>query len=208
MKKSILDLGNDVTLQEIMKFKSIKQLERVNFIEDSLDNDSLVIANLSSGCKNILLVGLDSLKIPLLCIMNCPNNSKVNLLTNSDKILNLFYQYNDQNNQISLREDMTSEDIYYDTINSSEIYKDILDVDDLNHKKINTYFKTNFDCSIINLDSGNAKEICVEDFIKEENILNKICLIKTTDKDKLKLYKNFQFNNIKETNLYFIKKFN
>ena len=85
MKKSILDLGNDVTLQEIMKFKSIKQLERVNFIEDSLDNDSLVIANLSSGCKNILLVGLDSLKIPLLCIMNCPNNSKVNLLTNSDK---------------------------------------------------------------------------------------------------------------------------
>ena len=204
MKKSILDLGNDVTLQEIMKFKSIKQLERVNFIEDSLDNDSLVIANLSSGCKNILLVGLDSLKIPLLCIMNCPNNSKVNLLTNSDKILNLFYQYNDQNNQISLREDMTSEDIYYDTINSSEIYKDILDVDDLNHKKINTYFKTNFDCSIINLDSGNAKEICVEDFIKEENILNKICLIKTTDKDKLKLYKNFQLNNIKETNLYFI----
>jgi len=208
MKKSILDLGNDVTLQEIMKFKSIKQLERVNFIEDSLDNDSLVIANLSSGCKNILLVGLDSLKIPLLCIMNCPNNSKVNLLTNSDKILNLFYQYNDQNNQISLREDMTSEDIYYDTINSSEIYKDILDVDDLNHKKINTYFKTNFDCSIINLDSGNAKEICVEDFIKEENILNKICIIKTTDKDKLKLYKNFQLNNIKETNLYFIKNFN
>ena len=208
MKKSILDLGNDVTLQEIMKFKSIKQLERVNFIEDSLDNDSLVIANLSSGCKNILLVGLDSLKIPLLCIMNCPNRSKVNLLTNSDKILNLFYQYNDQNNQISLREDMTSEDIYYDTINSSEIYKDILDVDDLNHKKINTYFKTNFDCSIINLDSGNAKEICVEDFIKEENILNKICLIKTTDKDKLKLYKNFQLNNIKETNLYFIKNFN
>ena len=207
MKKSILDLGNDVTLQEIMKFKSIKQLERVNFIEDSLDNDSLVIANLSSGCKNILLVGLDSLKIPLLCIMNCPNNSKVNLLTNSDKILNLFYQYNDQNNQISLREDMTSEDIYYDTINSSEIYKDILDVDDLNHKKINTYFKTNFDCSIINLDSGNAKEICVEDFIKEENILNKICLIKTSDKDKLKLYKNFQLNNIKETNLYFIKNF-
>ena len=208
MKKSILDLGNDVTLQEIMKFKSIKQLERVNFIEDSLDNDSLVIANLSSGCKNILLVGLDSLKIPLLCIMNCPNSSKVNLLTNSDKILNLFYQYNDQNNQISLREDMTSEDIYYDTINSSEIYKDILDVDDLNHKKINKYFKTNFDCSIINLDSGNAKEICVEDFIKEENILNKICLIKTTDKDKLKLYKNFQLNNIKETNLYFIKNFN
>lgn len=208
MKKSILDLGNDVTLQEIMKFKSIKQLERVNFIEDSLDNDSLVIANLSSGCKNILLVGLDSLKIPLLCIMNCPNNSKVNLLTNSDKILNLFYQYNDQNNQISLREDMTSEDIYYDTINSSEIYKDILDVDDLNHKKINKYFKTNFDCSIINLDSSNAKEICVEDFIKKENILNKICLIKTTDKDKLKLYKNFQLNNIKETNLYFIKNFN
>ena len=208
MKKSILDLGNDVTLQEIMKFKSIKQLERVNFIEDSLDNESLVIANLSSGCKNILLVGLESLKIPLLCIMNCPNNSKVNLLTNSDKILNLFYQYNDQNNQISLREDMTSEDIYYDTINSSEIYKDILDVDDLNHKKINTYFKTNFDCSIINLDSGNAKEICVEDFIKEENILNKICLIKTTNKDKLKLYKNFCLNNIKETNLYLIKKFN
>ena len=208
MKKSILDLGNDVTLQEIMKFKSIKQLERVNFIEDSLDNDSLVIANLSSGCKNILLVGLESLKIPLLCIMNCPNSSKVNLLTNSDKILNLFYQYNDQNNQISLREDMTSEDIYYDTINSSEIYKDILDVDDLNHKKINKYFKTNFDCSIINLDSSNAKEICVEDFIKEENILNKICLIKTTDKDKLKLYKNFQLNNIKETNLYFIKNFN
>ena len=79
MKKSILDLGNDVTLQEIMKLKSMKQLERVNFIEDSLDNESLIIANLSSGCKNILLVGLESLKIPLLCIMNCPNNSKVSL---------------------------------------------------------------------------------------------------------------------------------
>ena len=206
MKKSILDLGNDVTLQEIMKFKSIKQLERVNFIEDLLDNESLIIANLSSGCKNILLVGLESLKIPLLCIMNCPHNSKINLLTNNDKILNLFYQYNDQNNQISLREDMTSEDIYYDKINSSEIYKDILDIDDLNHKKINSYFKTNFDCSIINLDFNNAKEIYVEDFINEGNILNKICLIKTTNKDKLKLFKNFRLNNIKETNLYLIKK--
>tara|TARA_B100000963_G_scaffold163363_1_gene141940 strand:- start:33 stop:659 length:627 start_codon:yes stop_codon:yes gene_type:complete len=208
MKKSILDLGNDVTLQEIMKFKSIKQLERVNFIENSLDNESLIIANLSSGCKNILLVGLESLKIPLLCIMNCPNNSKVNLLTNNDKILNLFYQYNDQNNQISLREDMTGEDIYYDAINSSEIYKDILDVDDLNHKKINIYFKTNFDFSIINLDSCNTKDIFVEDFIKEENIIDKICLIKTTNKDMLKTFKNFRLNNIKETNLYLFKKFN
>lgn len=208
MKKSILDLGNDVTLREIMKFKSIKQLERVNFIEDSLDNESLIIANLSSGCKNILLIGLENLKIPLLCVMNCPKTSKVNLLTKCDKILNLFYQYNDQNNQISLREDMTSEDIYYDAINSSDIYKEILDVDDLNHKKIITHFKTNVDLSIINLDSSYAKEIFVEDFIKEENILDKICLIKTTNKDKLKLYKNFYFNNIKETNLYLIKKFN
>ena len=208
MKKSILDLGNDVTLREIMKFKSIKQLERVNFIEDSLDNESLIIANLSSGCKNILLIGLENLKIPLLCVMNCPKTSKVNLLTKCDKILNLFYQYNDQNNQISLREDMTSEDIYYDAINSSDIYKEILDVDDLNHKKIITYFKTNVDLSIINLDSSYAKEIFVEDFIKEENILDKICLIKTTNKDKLKLYKNFCLNNIKETNLYLIKKFN
>ena len=205
MKKSILDLGNDVTLREIMKFKSIKQLERVNFIEDSLDNESLVLANLSSECKNILLIGLENLKIPLLCVMNCPKTSKVNLLTRCDKILNLFYQYNDQNNQISLREDMTSEDIYYDVINSSDIYKEILDVDDLNHKKIITYFKTNVDLSIINLDSSYAKEIFVEDFIKEENILDKICLIKTTNKDKLKLYKNFCFNNIKETNLYLIK---
>ena len=206
MKKRILDLGNDVTLREIMKFKSIKQLERVNFIEDSLDNESLIIANLSSGFKNILLIGLESLKIPLLCVMNCPNNSKVNLLTNNDKILNLFYQYNDQNNQISLREDMTSEDIYFDVINSSNTYKDILDVDDLNYKKINRYLKTNFDCSIINLDSSYAKEICVEDLIKEENILNNICLIKTTNKDKLKLNKNFSLKNIKETTLYFIKK--
>ncbi len=208
MKKSILDLGNDVTLREIMKFKSIKQLERVNFIEDSLDNESLIIANLSSGCKNILLIGLENLKIPLLCVMNCPKTSKVNLLTKCDKILNLFYQYNDQNNQISLREDMTSEDIYYDAINSSDIYKEILDVDDLNHKKIIRHFKTNVDLSIINLDSSYAKEICVEDFIKEENILDKICLIKTTNKDKLKLYKNFCLNNIKETNLYLLKKFN
>ena len=206
MKKSILDLGNDVTLREIMKFKSIKQLERVNFIEDSLDNESLIIANLSSGCKNILLIGLESLKIPLLCIMNCPSNSKVNLLTNNDKILNLFYQYNDQNNQISLREDMTSEDIYFDVINSSNTYKDVLDVDDLNYKQINKYLKTNFDYSIINLDSSYAKEICVEDLIKEENILNNICLIKTTNKDKLKLNKNFSLKNIKETTLYFIKK--
>ena len=205
MKKSILDLGNDVTLREIMKFKSIKQLERVNFIEDSLDNESLVLANLSSECKNILLIGLENLKIPLLCVMNCPKTSKVNLLTRCDKILNLFYQYNDQNNQISLREDMTSEDIYYDVINSSDIYKEILDVDDLNHKKIITYFKTNVDLSIINLDSSYAKEIFVEDIIKEENILDKICIIKTTNKDKLKLYKNFCFNNIKETNLYLIK---
>ena len=208
MKKSILDLGNDVTLQEIMKFKSIKQLERVNFIEDSLDNESLIIANLSNGCKNILLIGLESLKIPLLCIMNCPSNSKVNLLTNNDKILNLFYQYNDQNNQISLRDDMTSEEIYFDAINSSDIYKEILNVDDLNNKKFITYFKTNVDLSIINLDTSYAKEICVEDFIKEENILDKICLIKTTNKDKLKLYKNFCLNNIKETNLYLVKKFN
>ena len=205
MKKSILDLGNDVTLREIMKFKSIKQLERVNFIEDSLDNESLILANLSSECKNILLIGLENLKIPLLCVMNCPKTSKVNLLTRCDKILNLFYQYNDQNNQISLREDMTSEDIYYDAINSSDIYKEILDVDDLNHKKIITYFKTNVDLSIINLDSSYAKEICLEDLINEENILNNICLIKTTNKDKLKLYKNFCFNNIKETNLYLIK---
>jgi len=208
MKKSILDLGNDVTLREIMKFKSIKQLERVNFIEDSLDNESLIIANLSNGCKNILLIGLESLKIPLLCIMNCPSNSKVNLLTKNDKILNLFYQYNDQNNQISLRDDMTSEEIYFDAINSSDIYKEILNVDDLNNKKFITYFKTNVDLSIINLDTSYAKEICVEDFIKEENILDKICLIKTTNKDKLKLYKNFCLNNIKETNLYLVKKFN
>tara|TARA_B100000609_G_scaffold54028_1_gene42084 strand:+ start:220 stop:846 length:627 start_codon:yes stop_codon:yes gene_type:complete len=208
MKKSILDLGNDVTLREIMKFKSIKQLERVNFIEDSLDNESLIIANLSSGCKNILLIGLESLKIPLLCIMNCPSNSKVNLLTNNDKILNLFYQYNDQNNQISLREDMTSEDIYFDVINSSNTYKDVLDVDDLNYKKINKYLKTDFDCSIINLDFSYSNEICVEDLIKEENILNNICLIKTSNKDKLKLDKNFSLNNIKETTLYLIKKFN
>lgn len=206
MKKRILDLGNDVTLREIMKFKSIKQLERVNFIEDSLDNESLIIANLSSGFKNILLIGLESLKIPLLCVMNCPNNSKVNLLTNNDKILNLFYQYNDQNNQISLREDMTSEDIYFDVINSSNTYKDILDVDDLNYKKINRYLKTNFDCSIINLDSSYAKEIYVEDLIKEKNILNNICLIKTTNKDKLKLNKNFSLKNIKETTLYLVKK--
>ena len=208
MKKSILDLGNDVTLREIMKLKSIKQLERVNFIEDSLDYESLIIANLSSGCKNILLIGLESLKIPLLCIMNCPNNSKVNLLTNNDKILNLFYQYNDQNNQISLREDMTSEDVYFDVINSSNTYKDVLDVDDLNYKQINKYLKTNFDYSIINLDSSYAKEICVEDLIKEENILNNICLIKTTNKDKLKINRNFSLNNIKETTLYLIKKIN
>tara|TARA_A100001037_G_C14845065_1_gene498260 strand:+ start:31 stop:657 length:627 start_codon:yes stop_codon:yes gene_type:complete len=208
MKKSILDLGNDVTLREIMKSKSIKQLERVNFVEDSLDNESLIIANLSSGCKNILLIGLESLKIPLLCIMNCPSNSKVNLLTNNDKILNLFYQYNDQNNQISLREDMTSEDIYFDAINSSNTYKDVLDVDDLNYTKINKYLKTNFDCSIINLDFNYAKEICVEDLIKEENILNNICLIQTINKDKLKLNKKFSLNNIKETTLYLIKKSN
>ena len=194
--------------REIMKSKSIKQLERVNFIEDSLDNESLIIANLSSGCKNILLIGLESLKIPLLCIMNCPSNSKVNLLTNNDKILNLFYQYNDQNNQISLREDMTSEDIYFDAINSSNTYKDVLDVDDLNYTKINKYLKTNFDCSIINLDFNYAKEICVEDLIKEENILNNICLIQTINKDKLKLNKKFSLNNIKETTLYLIKKSN
>ena len=208
MKKSILDLGNDVTLREIMKLKSIEQLKRVNFIEDSLDNESLIIANLSSRCENILLVGFESLKIPLLCVMNCLKTSKVNLLTKNDKILNLFYQYNDQNNQISLREEMTNEDIYYDVINSSNTYKDVLDVDDLNCEKIDKYLKTNFDCSIINLDSSYVKEICVEDLIKEENILNNICLIKTAYKDKLKLNKNLSLNNIKETTLYLIKKFN
>ena len=208
MKKSILDLGNDVTLREIMKLKSIEQLKRVNFIEDSLDNESLIIANLSSRCENILLVGFESLKIPLLCVMNCLKTSKVNLLTKNDKILNLFYQYNDQNNQISLREEMTNEDIYYDVINSSNTYKDVLYVDDLNYEKIDKYLKTNFDCSIINLDSSYVKEICVEDLIKEENILNNICLIKTAYKDKLKLNKNLSLNNIKETTLYLIKKFN
>ena len=208
MKKSILDLGNDVTLREIMKLKSIEQLKRVNCIEDSLDNESLIIANLSSRCENILLVGFESLKIPLLCVMNCLKTSKVNLLTKNDKILNLFYQYNDQNNQISLREEMTNEDIYYDVINSSNTYKDVLYVDDLNYEKIDKYLKTNFDCSIINLDSSYVKEICVEDLIKEENILNNICLIKTAYKDKLKLNKNFSLNNIKETTLYLIKKIN
>ena len=103
---------------------------------------------------------------------------------------------------------MTSEDIYFDVINSSNTYKDILDVDDLNYKKINKYLKTDFDCSIINLDFSYSNEICVEDLIKEENILNNICLIKTSNKDKLKLDKNFSLNNIKETTLYLIKKFN
>ena len=39
---------------------------------------------------------------------------------------------------------MTSEDIYFDVINSSNTYKDVLDVDDLNYKQINKYLKTNF----------------------------------------------------------------
>ena len=38
--------------------------------------------------------------------------------------------------------------------------------------------------------------------------LYKICLIKTTNEDMLKIFKNFRLNNIKETNLYLIKKFN
>ncbi len=55
MKKNILDLGEDVTLQEIIKLKKIKIQETVNFIDDLIDYESLLIANLSSASKSILL---------------------------------------------------------------------------------------------------------------------------------------------------------
>ena len=205
MKKSILDSGNDVTLQEIIKFKSIKQLETVNFIEDLSDHESLVIANLSSVCKNILLIGFDSLKIPLLCMMNCSKNSKVNLLTKSERIINLFYQYNDQNNQISLREEMSTEDAYYDEINSSELYKDIFDVEILNKNKIDLFSQMNFDLSIIDLGSINKEENFMN-FIQEPNVLQNIYLIKKNDEGSLEKKKNISFDRIKGTTLYIVRK--
>jgi hypothetical protein len=205
MKKSILDSGNDVTLQEIIKFKSIKQLETVNFIEDLLDHESLVIANLSSACKNILLIGFESLKIPLLCIMNCSKNSKVNLLTKSERIINLFYQYNDQNNQISLREEMSTEDAYYEEINSSELYKDVLEVENLNKNKIDLFSQMNFDLSIIDLDSINKEENFMY-FIQEHNVLQNIYLIKKNEEGSLEKKKNISFDRIKGTTLYIVRK--
>ena len=205
MKKSILDSGNDVTLQEIIKFKSIKQLETVNFIEDLSDHESLVLANLSSACKNILLIGFESLKIPLLCIMNCSKNSKVNLLTKSERIINLFYQYNDQNNQISLREEMNTEDAYYDEINSSELYKDVLEVENLNKNKIDLFSQMNFDLSIIDLDSINKEENFMN-FIQEHNVLQNIYLIKKIEEGSLEKKKNISFDRIKGTTLYIVRK--
>ena len=205
MKKSILDSGNDVTLQEIIKFKSIKQLETVNFIEDLSDHESLVIANLSSACKNILLIGFESLKIPLLCIMNCSKNSKVNLLTKSERIINLFYQYNDQNNQISLREEMSVEDIYYDEINSSELYKDIFDVESLNKNKTDIFSQMNFDLNIIELDSFQEEENFMN-FIQEHNVLQNIYLIKKNVEGSLGKKNNIRFDRIKETTLYIVRK--
>ena len=205
MKKSILDSGNDVTLQEIIKFKSIKQLETVNFLEDLSDHESLVIANLSSACKNILLIGFESLKIPLLCIMNCSKNSKVNLLTKSERIINLFYQYNDQNNQISLREEMSTEDAYYDKINSSELYKDVLEVENLNKNKIDLFSQMNFDLSIIDLDSINKEENFMY-FIQEHNVLQNIYLIKKNEEGSLEKKKNISFDRIKGTTLYIVRK--
>ena len=205
MKKSILDSGNDVTLQEIIKFKSIKQLETVNFIEDLSDHESLVIANLSSACKNILLIGFESLKIPLLCIMNCSKNSKVNLLTKSERIINLFYQYNDQNNQISLREEMSTEDAYYDEINSSELYKDIFDVEILNKNKIDLFSQMNFDLSIIDLGSINKEENFMN-FIQEPNVLQNIYLIKKNVEGSLEKKNNISFYRIKGTTLYIVRK--
>lgn len=204
MKKNILDFGDDVTLQEIIKVKNIKIQETVNFIEDLTDYESLLLANLSSAFKNILLTGFDSLKIPLICLMNSSENSKVNFLTKSEKILSLFYQYNDQNNQISLREEMSKEDAYFDEINSNDKYKDKLDIDTLNESKILNYFKLSCDLNIIYLDTYDYEENII-DLIQKQNIVKNIYLVKTNSDVSLIQTKKVSFNKIQKTNLYFLK---
>ena len=69
MKKSIFDLGNDVTLKKILKLNSFNQLENVCFIEDLNDYESIVIASLCNISKKILLIGFDNLRIPLICFI-------------------------------------------------------------------------------------------------------------------------------------------
>ena len=141
----------------------------------------------------------------LLCMMNCSKNSKVNLLTKSERIINLFYQYNDQNNQISLREEMSMEDIYYDEINSSELYKDIFDVESLNKNKIDVFSQMNFDLNIIELDSFQDEENFMN-FIQEHNVLQNIYLIKKNVEGSLEKKNNISFYRIKGTTLYIVRK--
>ncbi|RZO92420.1 MAG: hypothetical protein EVA56_01785 [alpha proteobacterium HIMB114] len=205
MKKNILDLGEDVTLQEIIKLKKIKIQETVNFIDDLIDYESLLIANLSSASKSILLTGFDSLKIPLICLMNSSERSKVNFLTKSEKILKLSYQYNDQNNQISLREEMSNEDTYFDEINSNDIYKDKLDIDNLNENKILNYLKLGCDLTIIYVDS-NEHIALITDLVQKQNVEKSIYLVKTNLDSSIFQTKTVSFNKIQNTNLYFIKK--
>tara|TARA_E500000178_G_scaffold103374_1_gene102939 strand:- start:366 stop:785 length:420 start_codon:yes stop_codon:yes gene_type:complete len=138
-------------------------------------------------------------------MMNCSKNSKVNLLTKSERIINLFYQYNDQNNQISLREEMSMEDIYYDEINSSELYKDIFDVESLNKNKIDVFSQMNFDLNIIELDSFQDEENFMN-FIQEHNVLQNIYLIKKNVEGSLEKKNNISFYRIKGTTLYIVRK--
>jgi hypothetical protein len=137
--------------------------------------------------------------------MNCSKNSKVNLLTKSERIINLFYQYNDQNNQISLREEMSTEDAYYEEINSSELYKDVLEVENLNKNKIDLFSQMNFDLSIIDLVSINKEENFMN-FIQEHNVLQNIYLIKKNEEGSLEKKKNISFDRIKGTTLYIVRK--
>ena len=46
---------------------------------------------------------------------------------------------------------MSMEDIYYDEINSSELYKDIFDVESLNKNKIEVLSQMNGECRCVNV---------------------------------------------------------
>tara|TARA_B100000989_G_scaffold176872_2_gene132787 strand:+ start:3843 stop:4460 length:618 start_codon:yes stop_codon:yes gene_type:complete len=205
MKKSIFDLGNDVTLKKILKLNSFNQLENVCFIEDLNDYESIVIASLCNISKKILLIGFDNLKIPLICLMNSKDNSKIYLVTKCEKILNLFYQYNDQNNQISLRDESNKDNNYYEEINQNDTLKDKFELEEFDKNNIKEYIKRDYDLKIYNLEGINNKEHFLNLICKNYSSKN-INFIRSNCNQAFKKNLNKYACKISKTDLYFIKK--
>ena len=205
MKKSIFDLGNDVTLKKILKLNSFNQLENVCFIEDLNDYESIVIASLCNISKKILLIGFDNLRIPLICLMNSKDNSKIYLVTKCEKILNLFYQYNDQNNQISLRDESNKDNNYYEEINQNDTLKDKFELEEFDKNNIKEYIKRDYDLKIYNLEGINNKEHFLNLICKNYSSKN-INFIRSNCNQAFKKNLNKYVCKISKTDLYFIKK--